>query len=221
MNTLPPREGYDLYAGEYRKDHAHLDSFDWETAGSLWKKACMTLWEVKSNPLALDAGCGDGRTMGRWSRWLKDRPPLRLWGLDISPAMVAQARKRVPGAHFSVVDLGSLAAVRSWTGENGRADLVSSFFVLVHFSLPADYFKAMAELCAPGGSLVMNTIPQKSPPVLQAGGRKFTIKAYDHGEAEVEKAALEGGFKKKEKAVLSEDGQWVSTVYLWQRTREN
>lgn len=45
----------------------------------------------------LDVGCGAGQLSERLAA-----DGLPTWGLDLSPAMVARARRRVPGARFSV-----------------------------------------------------------------------------------------------------------------------
>lgn len=53
----------------------------------------------------LDVACGPGNGAARLA---KLRPDLRLVGIDLAPAMVQQARRRVPSAQFLVQDCRQL-----------------------------------------------------------------------------------------------------------------
>ena len=62
----------------------------------------------------VDMGCGPGNSTELLAeRW----PSADIVGLDSSPAMLAEARKRLPGRRFDLADAGS------WTPESG-VDLV-------------------------------------------------------------------------------------------------
>lgn len=62
--------------------------------------------ELLPRPLAgvavLDAGCGSGAL----AEWMVDEG-ADVTGFDLSPAMVAEARRRCPAARFEVADLGA------------------------------------------------------------------------------------------------------------------
>jgi 2-polyprenyl-3-methyl-5-hydroxy-6-metoxy-1,4-benzoquinol methylase len=101
---------------------------------------------------ALDVGCG----VGRWSRLMAGRG-ARVMGVDLSPTMIAEARRRTSAqglagdCRFVVADLASLAFKR-------RFDLVLGVTVLQHILDPAALgaaLRAMAEHVAPGGRIVL------------------------------------------------------------------
>lgn len=107
---------------------------------------------VRPGVRVLDVGCG----VGRWSLLLAARG-ARVTGIDLSPTMVAQARRRARAAHlgehceFLVQDLATLDR-----GE--RYDLVLGVTVLQHILDPESFRAALAALrahLAPGGRLVL------------------------------------------------------------------
>ncbi|HSY06827.1 MAG TPA: class I SAM-dependent methyltransferase [Steroidobacteraceae bacterium] len=100
----------------------------------------------------LDVGCG----VGRWSRLLAGRG-ARVTGIDLSPTMIDEARRRAAAqgvgnaCRFLVADLATLA-----TGE--EFDLVLSVTVLQHILDPAALRAAlerMAQHLAPDGVLIL------------------------------------------------------------------
>jgi len=107
----------------------------------------------------LDVGCG----VGRWSRLLAARG-ARVTGIDLSPTMIDEARRRAAAqgvgnaCRFLVADLATLA-----TGE--EFDLVLSVTVLQHILDPAALRAAlerMAQHLAPGGVLILlEAAPQR------------------------------------------------------------
>jgi len=101
---------------------------------------------------ALDVGCG----VGRWSRLLARRG-ARVTGVDLSPTMAAEARRRAAAAglagrcRFEVADLAELDL-----GE--RFPLIVGVTVLQHVLEPARLASAAARLAdhlAPGGRAVL------------------------------------------------------------------
>jgi SAM-dependent methyltransferase len=102
------RASYDRVAGEYARriagelankplDRALLDAFAGRVRGA--------------GPVA-DLGCGPGHV----ARYLADRG-ADVFGMDLSPEMVARARGLHPGIPFVVGDLAALdAADRAWAG---------------------------------------------------------------------------------------------------------
>jgi len=219
MKRLAPLEGYDLYAGNYRKDHPYLDSFMEGAESESWIRALEALLIDHATVRAVDVGCGDGRTLGRWARRrekheLTDR--LELWGLDFSPKMIEVARGRVKGVNWSVIDVGNPDAVAAWRIQNGAADLVSAFFLVVHFDRPERFFRCMKGLLAPGGRLVMNTIPQPKAPELRASGKPVVIEAFDHTAEEMVYCGEEAGFELvRPPQDFTEANQLISTLLEW------
>jgi SAM-dependent methyltransferase len=107
---------------------------------------------VRPGTKALDLGCG----VGRWSRRLAARG-ARVTGVDLSPAMVAEARRRAAAeglamrCRFLEQELASLDVP-------GRFDLVLGVTVLQHILDPGELRSAvqrMAEHVAATGVLVL------------------------------------------------------------------
>lgn len=186
MKTLGSEEGYDKYAPSYRKDHPHLDSFDWDIARP-WIKEAMTPLPAR----VLDAGCGDGRVLKRLAKMYPDPVPAGhvLEGRDISKGMLAQARKAVPA--WVRLEHRDVAIPREKGGE--PFGLVLAFFVLVHLDNPDRALEALSSWMSPGGILICNTFPQKEAPVLEAGGHRFQIAYRDHDPGEILEAAASAG----------------------------
>lgn len=118
-----PREGYDRVAAEYTAriagELAHKP-FDRELLARVAGMA--------SGPI-LDAGCGPGHV----ARFLADRGAA-VSGLDLSPAMVAQARARNPDLRFAVGSMTTLPA----RGELGG---IVAFYAVIH--IPREQQTAM------------------------------------------------------------------------------
>lgn len=91
----------------------------------------------------LDVGCGYGTT----TLGLTERAPhASVHGIDISDPMVAEARRRVPAATFTVADAQTADL-------GGPYDLVVSRFGVMFFDDPAVAFSNIAAHTAPGGQL--------------------------------------------------------------------
>jgi SAM-dependent methyltransferase len=93
-----------------------------------------------------DVGCGPGRV----TTHLRDLG-LDAYGVDLSPGMVAVARRDHPGVRFEV---GSLTALDL---PDGALDGVVAWYSIIHL-LPGDVPAAFAELrrvLAPGGRLLL------------------------------------------------------------------
>jgi SAM-dependent methyltransferase len=94
-----------------------------------------------------DVGCGPGHVTAFLAGL-----GVRAAGLDLSGAMVAQARQRHPGLEFST---GSMTALPA---PDGSWDGLVSFYSLIHMIGDADVRTALAEfrrVLAPGGLLLL------------------------------------------------------------------
>jgi len=109
-------------------------------------------FDVKAGTRVLDVGCG----VGRWSRMLAERG-ARVTGMDLSPTMIAEARRRADSAgladrcRFLVQDLAHLDA-------GDQFDLMVGVTVLQHILDPDALRTAvqrMTEHLAPGGRMVL------------------------------------------------------------------
>jgi len=111
------REGYDLTATEYAErfhDHLHNKPLD---------RAMLTGFAGLAGPDAIiaDVGCGTGAT----SRMLADIG-MDVVGIDLSPNMIATARRLNPGLHFQVGSMTSLDF------EDGLFDGICAWYSVIH-----------------------------------------------------------------------------------------
>lgn len=137
------RTSYDAVAGSYA-DHLveELAGLPFET----WLLDRVVA-HAGAEPV-VDVGCGPGHV----TAYLADAGADAL-GIDLSPAMIDEARRRFPGGHYQVGDLRRLS--RPATSSAWAA--VLGWYSLVHLAaseLP-EAVRALARPLAPGGWLVL------------------------------------------------------------------
>jgi len=98
----------------------------------------------------LDVGCGNAETLTHLSQHFD----CELWGVDLSPAVIARNRQRLPGIEFRTLDLEAGALER-------RFDLVVCSEVLEHCTDPQ---RALEHLRRMSASHLIVTVP--SGPIL-------------------------------------------------------
>lgn len=150
-------------------------------------------------PQVLEVGTGPGHLVERLSARC---PRARLVGLDIDPAMLAQARARVIGAgldgRVQLVE-GDVAAMPF---EDGMFDLVVSSFSVHHWPDPDAGFGEIHRVLRTGGEVLAYDLPD-------AWGR------FETGAPGLEAAATAGGFAE----VVVEPVAWPRSVRLVRRLR--
>lgn len=119
----------------------------------LCQRLALRRWlRVAAGSRVLDVGCG----VGRWSRRLAVRG-AQVTGIDVSPTMIAEARRRTDAqglraqCHFALQNVAALDV-------DERFDLVLSVTVLQHILDTAalrDALKRMAEHLVEGGRLIL------------------------------------------------------------------
>jgi len=93
----------------------------------------------------VDMGCGPGNS----TELLVERfPAVQVTGLDSSPAMLAEARRRLPGAAFATAD------ARSWVPEPGT-DLVFANAIYQWVPEHLTQLPRVLEALSPGGVLAV------------------------------------------------------------------
>ncbi len=116
MNTT--RSSYDRLAAEYTRllynelDHKPLDRELLDRFARL----------VKGKGRACDMGCGPGQV----AAYLRARG-LDMLGIDLSPGMIAQARKANPGIEFREADMRALPL------PDGSLAGIAAFYSILHF----------------------------------------------------------------------------------------
>ncbi|CAK7262708.1 hypothetical protein SEPCBS119000_000121 [Sporothrix epigloea] len=104
----------------------------------------------------VDVGCGTGRPT---CSVLADAGHS-VTGIDISEAMLAAARTRVPNAQFELIDVR--AFIEREKGQPASLDAVTVFFSLIAGVTQDDIrlvLSGLAGLIKPGGYLVFSTVP--------------------------------------------------------------
>ena len=96
----------------------------------------------------LEVGCGAGQTM----HWLKQTGRAeRGWGLELFESAALAARE-----HFEVVQVGDAEALIDSVFEGMQFDLILCLDVLEHMVDPWAFVRALRQLLAPGGRLVIS-----------------------------------------------------------------
>ncbi|MFD7081547.1 class I SAM-dependent methyltransferase [Streptomyces sp. NPDC059918] len=136
-------EVFDDVGARYEEAFGHvpgqLAALDWLTA------------RLAPGASVLDVGSGTGRPTAE----VLARASFAVTGIDVSEHMVGLARSRVPQARFEQAD------VRTYAPAEGGFDAVCSFFPLLVMSQQevAAALRRMASWVAPGGYLVLATVP--------------------------------------------------------------
>ncbi|HEY1029234.1 MAG TPA: metalloregulator ArsR/SmtB family transcription factor [Pseudomonas sp.] len=99
---------------------------------------------------ALEIGPGDGAFLPELARRF-----TRVTALDNSPAMLELTRQRCAAEGLGNVELKLADALQD---EHAAADCVVLNMVLHHFATPAEAFRKLAGLVAPGGSLLLSEL---------------------------------------------------------------
>ncbi|MEU9124897.1 methyltransferase domain-containing protein [Streptomyces sp. NPDC048506] len=124
------RRSYDAVAEEYRR------RIGGELADKPLDRALLAALVEQNEPGAplADLGCGPGHV----AAWLAERG-VRPVGVDVSPEMVALARRAHPGAEFREGDLLDLPA------EDGEFGAAVALYSVIHLH-PAELRPAFAEM---------------------------------------------------------------------------
>ncbi|MFF7446469.1 MULTISPECIES: methyltransferase domain-containing protein [unclassified Streptomyces] len=124
------RRSYDTVAAEYaNRLHAELDDKPLD-------KALLTalLEQTEEGTVIGDLGCGPGHVAARLTE-----QGARTVGIDLSPGMVAEGRRRFPRVEFREGDLLELPAADAEFGA------VTALYTIIHLD-PAELHRAFAEM---------------------------------------------------------------------------
>ncbi len=190
---VDPREGYNLYADEYKKDYSKLDSFDKDDFLKLLPD---------SVDMAIELGIGDGRITESVKKASK-----RFIGIDISNKMLENCLK-----YHGNIDLINADLDYSIPLKSASADLVVAYFLFVHIKDAKGLIEEVYRILKENGVFVFNLIHQKKPPVLKAGKNKFKIKSYYHIPSHIEEY-LDYFWFEWERVDILEGKFWVSKIY--------
>lgn len=144
--------------GDEDRWDSHWDDFgeanERNPAQEYRRRLALRLLERRGPPeRLLDIGCGNGEFLATAAaRW----PAAELLGLELSEAAVADARRKVPKAHFRACDL--LGDARPEPGDAGWATHAVCSEVLEHVDDPVGLLRSARRWLAPGCRLVV-TVP--------------------------------------------------------------
>lgn len=99
----------------------------------------------------LDLACGPGNI----TRYLLNKMPgLKVFGIDLAPAMIELAEKNNPEARFAIMDIGAIASLEE------RFDAIICGFGLPYLNKEAaiQLIEDAAALLHPGGLLYLSTM---------------------------------------------------------------
>ena len=130
----------------------YLDGVRDVEAVAVWKERSFELLEPRPGARLLDVGCGTGEdVLALAPRVL---PGGRVTGIDVSAAMIDEARRRVGAAVGRAVDLRVGDATRLDLGD-ATVDGCRAERTLQHLDRPADAVAEMARVTRPGGRVVV------------------------------------------------------------------
>jgi trans-aconitate methyltransferase len=130
----------DVWAAEWRRTDRSLANLSSRLNAAILAAA------PRDSGGVLDIGCGAGATSLALAA---ARPDLAVTGIDLSPALVAIARERVPRASFHVADAAQDEV-------NVRPDLIVSRHGVMFFADPVAAFRRLHTLASPGAPLVFS-----------------------------------------------------------------
>lgn len=135
-------ELFDRFARTYDKNLAALGNRGPQMVGLVLDQLALP----KARKLAiLDAGCGTGLCAPLLRQYAKT-----LHGVDLSPNMLAESRKKKVYNHLTRSDLASIGTLPP-----GPFDLIVSSDVLVYFGDLGPLLTNFAAICEPGGWLIL------------------------------------------------------------------
>lgn len=195
------RTAYDTVAVDYAETlRDHL-------AGSTWDRAILGAFTELVNAAGggriADIGCGPGRvtehlhTLG-----------LDVFGIDLSPEMIAVARKWYPHLNFELGEMPGLSIE-----DNALAGIVAWYSIIHtpperHLEIFADFHRMLS----PGGHLVLAfQVGDERRHIQHAYGHDITCDAYRLPPEEISGKLAEAGFSVISRLVREPEGEFENT----------
>ena len=183
QKTGEVQTGYDRVAEEYARhlyDELQHKALDRELLDRFAD-------QVRGKGLICDLGCGPGQV----ARYLHDKK-VEVCGVDLSPGMIAEARRLNRDIEFSQGDMLALpVADESWAG-------IAGFYAIVNFP-PSDLAavtREMRRVLRPGGSVLLSFhIGKQIEHVSDLWGCAVSLDFYFFGVAQVTAELRAAGFK--------------------------
>jgi ubiquinone/menaquinone biosynthesis C-methylase UbiE len=180
--TGPIRKGYDCLADEYARRLFHeleQKPFDRELLNRFAA-------ELNGRGKVCDMGCGPGHV----ARYLHDRGTT-IFGLDLSPGMLEQARQLSPAISFQE---GNMLALNI---ADGTLAGITAFYAIVNIpkKLLSVVFREMERVLQPGGSLLLAFhIGDQATQEKELWGRPISMDFFLFPTLEIQRLLEEAGF---------------------------
>jgi SAM-dependent methyltransferase len=193
------RAGYDLTAAAYaERFHHHLRDKPLDRA------MLSGFAGLVGTGVVVDIGCGTGAT----TAMLHDFG-LDVVGIDLSPNMIAEARRLNPGLRF---DVGSMTALDV---EDASVEAVCAWYSIIHVpddSLP-QVFSEFARVLRPGGRLLLAFQVGEEPRELdQAFGERVGLTFYRRRPQRVAELLNQAGLKPYAQMVREPDDDGLEST---------
>ena len=149
MTDITSREEFDTWAGTYDKS-VSINQFPFHGYREVLT-SIFALAEAQPGMSVLDLGSGTGNLAVRFTKH-----GCELWCADFSASMLAEARLKLPGAHFCLYDLHDDLPVEL----DRPFDRIVSAYVFHHFELD-EKIRILSTLLPhliPGGRMVIGDI---------------------------------------------------------------
>lgn len=193
MRLTSIRDAYDMVADDYAALLRH------ELADKPFDRAMLAAFADLVRGEVADVGCGPGRITAH----LRDLG-VDVFGVDLSPGMVAAARRTHPGLRFEV---GSMTALDIPDGALGG---VVSWYSIVH--TPADdlpaVFAEFHRVLAPGGHLLVQfKAGDQVRHLSHAYGHDLSLDVYWHPVERIANLMADAGFTEVARLTRAADEQ--------------
>jgi ubiquinone/menaquinone biosynthesis C-methylase UbiE len=124
--------------------HNYDDTFDGKFTKS-YKAIISAMVTLQNGDCVLDVGCGNGSLIAAISK----NAEVKAFGVDLSPKMIDECKKRYPHISFKVSS-GELLPF-----DNNAFDCVTMCCVLHHLHTPETFFVEANRILKPGGTLII------------------------------------------------------------------
>jgi len=148
-----PRRSRWRFVEAIRRDYGRLaDDYElrWQTLNRLVRGWVLAHWPdgLAADARVLDLGCGTGAFLASVA---ERHPGLELTGLDLTRALLTEARRRVPSARLVEGD------AEAPPFDDGTFDVVCALNVLHHLHDRQAHVAVLARLCRPRGTIFFCT----------------------------------------------------------------
>jgi SAM-dependent methyltransferase len=155
---------YDYLVYNYHKDEYEIGEIVNKTTPS-------------SQSRILDVGSGTGHHVG-----LLDAQHIQATGLEISPAMIAQAKKTYPNSKFILGDALNSGAFPA----NSFTHITCLYFTLYYFPNKTQFFENAMKWLMPGGSLIIHLVDRdKFDPILPPGNPLMFVSPQKYAKSRI------------------------------------